>query len=166
MMSYCTVDLNFYHLTLTTQKIQYFFADKFRTFGSDTIIWGHAIKQLCAIYFWSLPIFVSNFFFSCMETLISVLKNLKYFFNQRNLPRSFLQSFRLFSENLRLRHIKQCSIMLEPKGSDSVMRGKFQIISLQYGRLPNQRRYHRWSIWRLYRLKSCRLCKSSNTCRW
>ena len=40
MMTCCTVNLNFQYLTLTTQKIQYFFADKFQTFGSDTMIWG------------------------------------------------------------------------------------------------------------------------------
>ena len=38
------------------------------------------------------------------------------------------------------------------KGSDSMMRGKFQMNSIQYGELPKQYSYHTEGPWKLYRL--------------
>ena len=75
-----------------------------------------------------------------------------------------------FGKFQKFRQMKESGKMLEPKvnyrnispvnhdwlklsfsrkGIDSVMRGKFQVISMQYGELPHEQTYRRGSPWKL-----------------
>ena len=98
------------------------------------------------------------------------------FFYQRQQLRSFVQSFKLFCWTFETfknsgtkKKVVKCynhmqslatslscitsdpKLVFSWKDSDSMMRGKFQMNSIQYGELPKQYNYHTEGPWNLYR---------------
>ena len=98
------------------------------------------------------------------------------FFHQRQQLRSFVQSFKPFGTTFETfknsgtkKKVVKCynhmqslatslscitsdpKLVFSSKDSDSMMRGKFQMNSIQYGELPKQYSYHTEGPWKLYR---------------
>ena len=112
------------------------------------------------------------------------------FFHQRQQLRSFVQSFKLFCWTFETfknsgtkKKVVKCynhmqslatslwcitsdqKLVFSWKDSDSMMRRKFQMNSIQYGELPKQYSYHTEGPWKLYiKVKSWRLCKTTKMC--